>query len=528
MKLRLFVFIIIIMISGQSWGQGSQNNHSALPEIAKDENELLKKIKTQKNEEPFDSFVCRNNNDFKFYLDSINKEYAEFLAKNWKPAYYGGIHYSKEDKEKRPATEEWENENIVVKGRVVDFKAEKRPQPKPPYDILENDKTSTWNTFNFYGTPMKVRWGDAGKFKFQSISNQELSKAYKHFSSNKYNNLLYDCLKLRENYYLCDWAYYKMLQTLSETIFGKDRRNEAVFLQGVLYEQSGYYMRFARDKQRNQLYLLCKIDGDVHDYQIQKDEDTREEYYLFEKDRKDVEFCPNAYQGEQEMSMEIPELPKLEKKLSDERVVYDRNLRFRIPIKINENLIHFFNDYPSSFNKNDTSNTPQWKYFANIPASQEINDIYKILKSEIRGDTIAAVNTILSWVCPHYYALDNRPKPTDGQIGFPYAHDNDRWKHDRTFSADETLYYPDSDCEDHAILFSRIVRDLLNLDVVLVWYQGHLAAAVHFNSGGDGVKVKDDNEKLYTICDPSSYHGRVGLIEREYENAKPKIIKLKK
>ena len=33
-------------------------------------------------------------------------------------------------------------------------------------------------------------------------------------------------------------------------------------------------------------------------------------------------------------------------------------------------------------------------------------------------------------------------------------------------------------CEDRAILFTRIVRDLLGLKCILIYYPGHLASAV--------------------------------------------------
>ena len=64
------------------------------------------------------------------------------------------------------------------------------------------------------------------------------------------------------------------------------------------------------------------------------------------------------------------------------------------------------------------------------------------------------------------------------QTGFEYEYDEKVWGHDRPFFAEETLYYPFCDCEDRAILLSRLVRDLLGLRTLLVFYPGHLAMAV--------------------------------------------------
>jgi hypothetical protein len=54
-----------------------------------------------------------------------------------------------------------------------------------------------------------------------------------------------------------------------------------------------------------------------------------------------------------------------------------------------------------------------------------------------------------------------------------------------------------------------LVRDLLGLDVVLVYYPGHLAMAVNFTEPVKGDYVPLDGRK-FTICDPTYIGGRVG------------------
>lgn len=95
------------------------------------------------------------------------------------------------------------------------------------------------------------------------------------------------------------------------------------------------------------------------------------------------------------------------------------------------------------------------------------------------------------------------------QTAFVYEYDDKVWGCDRAFFADETLYYPYCDCEDRSILFSRLVRDLLGLKVVLIYYPGHLATAVCFteNVNGDYISM---NGKRYTICDPTYIGAPIG------------------
>lgn len=46
---------------------------------------------------------------------------------------------------------------------------------------------------------------------------------------------------------------------------------------------------------------------------------------------------------------------------------------------------------------------------------------------------------------------------------------------ERTLFAEEMYYYPYSDCEDRSILFARLVKDLLGLMVVLLYYPGGIS-----------------------------------------------------
>ena len=149
--------------------------------------------------------------------------------------------------------------------------------------------------------------------------------------------------------------------------------------------------------------------------------------------------------------------------------------------------------------------------YANTPLSQEAkSSLYPALKSVVTGKSqIDAVNRLLNFV----------------QTAFVYEYDDKVWGYDRAFFADETLFYPYCDCEDRSILFSRLVRDLLGLKVVLIYYPGHLATAVHFseNVTGDYVAI---NGTRYVICDPTFIGAPVGRTMPDMDNATAKVILL--
>jgi hypothetical protein len=79
--------------------------------------------------------------------------------------------------------------------------------------------------------------------------------------------------------------------------------------------------------------------------------------------------------------------------------------------------------------------------------------------------------------------------------------------------------------EDRSILLSRLVRDLLALKVVLVYYPGHLATAIHFSNDVRGDYLMLSGTR-YTICDPTYIGASVGMTMPDMDNSKATVILL--
>lgn len=180
-----------------------------------------------------------------------------------------------------------------------------------------------------------------------------------------------------------------------------------------------------------------------------------------------------------------------------------------IDSQVNLNLIQFYNTYPSSEVNGNFMTC--WKMYADTPMDESVSQmLYPDIKNKIEGlSDVQAVNQILNWV----------------QTAFQYEYDDKVWGHDRAFFAEETLYYPYCDCEDRAILFTRLVRDLLGLKCILVYYPGHLASAVCLKQQVNGDYISLDGD-VYTICDPTYIGAPVGITMPEMDNRSAKVIKL--
>lgn len=96
--------------------------------------------------------------------------------------------------------------------------------------------------------------------------------------------------------------------------------------------------------------------------------------------------------------------------------------------------------------------------------------------------------------------------------------------YEKSFYVEENFYYSANDCEDRAVLLAFLVRNLLHLDVHLLYYPGHEATAIRFSDQsikGDGYVYQDGSK--YIICDPTYIGAGVGQCMPEYENVKPKV-----
>ena len=75
-------------------------------------------------------------------------------------------------------------------------------------------------------------------------------------------------------------------------------------------------------------------------------------------------------------------------------------------------------------------------------------------------------------------------------------------------------------------MFSYLVKNLLNLDVVGVRYNDHLATAVAFSSKLSGANFRYKGTR-YTISDPTYINANAGMAMPQYKNSKFKIISLR-
>ena len=457
----------------------------------------------------YEKFSKHAKAEYEDYRAQCNAEYVKFLERAWKEykvlpsiprpkdEVVPPTIMPRQDKNKKQAKE------ILIENVVSPILS--LPQPKPISPIYENDKVEEKNfSFSYMGTTCEVRLPKDLNIRMSGCESCMIATIWKQLATNAMDNTIRDFLALRLKMQLCDWAYLNLIDTFAKAFCGHG--NEAVIMAAFIYSQSGYKMRLGRDCEK--LYLLYGSKHGIYEKGYIVIEGIN--YYPLDDKVERMEISDFSFPQEQSMSLYIENAQKFTIRPSAKRKLASEQYHdVTIDSQVNLNLIQFYNTYPSSeVNGNFMT---RWKMYADMPMDESVSQmLYPDIKNKIEGlSDVQAVNQILNWV----------------QTAFQYEYDDKVWGHDRAFFAEETLYYPYCDCEDRAILFTRLVRDLLGLKCILVYYPGHLASAVCLKQQVNGDYISLDGD-VYTICDPTYIGAPVGITMPEMDNRSAKVIKL--
>ena len=172
----------------------------------------------------------------------------------------------------------------------------------------------------------------------------------------------------------------------------------------------------------------------------------------------------------------------------------------KVTVDVPKALMDFYKAYPQC----------DYSVYFNAPVNAAMeNRILSSLAPLVQGRNEAdAANILINFV----------------QTAFQYQTDGLQFGYEKPFFVEELFYYPYSDCEDRAMLFSYLVRKLLGLDVVLLDYPEHIATAVRFNGNvsGDYLMV---NGRKYIVCDPTYIGASIGMTMPRYKTVSAKVLK---
>jgi hypothetical protein len=458
------------------------------------------KERMRKQYETFQKHAATTYSNFR---QKANAQYAEFMRKNWEQ-----FHASppipvpecpdpvkppvKEDPDKKPI------DNPVPQGNIIPLpEPQKQPQPLDNIPIDTIPDQQQYFSFSFYNVPCKVSWNNNLKFHLPDLKDSTLATTWEHLAGTEYNEFLVDCIQLRAKLSLCDWAFIELLQQLTSQIYQSPDSDESVFLQMFVLCQTGYKVRIARSD-KAKLALLISTDYEIYNRPFIKIEEDH--FYVLNSESKQFDVLPTEFPKEQSLSLRVDTPPALDQTVINQRLLKAKDYPGAyVKTGVNKGAIDFYNSYPYC----------DWKVYAGVHLSKTVREnTYPTLEYAIKNKSeTEAANILINFV----------------QTAFEYKTDDEQFGYERPLFPDETFYYPYSDCEDRAILFSRLVRDLLHLDVVLLHYPGHLATAVHFNQEVEGDYLMVNNVK-YLVCDPTYIGAPIGDAMPQFKKTEAEVV----
>ncbi|MCG4561904.1 hypothetical protein [Bacteroides stercoris] len=406
--------------------------------------------------------------------------------------------------EKKPVVEVVEAEPEAEPAPVVE--ADRRPEPAAE-PRLSVSSTPTSPLYRGESGRSKIMYGGLAfylnnslnrKCSLNGLNENAIADAYEALCNSDYKPLLADCAQIRKDLRLNDWGVFTLVRQVADTYCGT--ANESIVMQQFLLNEMGYKARMARKATEDKMMLFVATDCSIYahpyitlngqNYYNLSGNNEQCQFYMCQKD------SPKAKNS---VGMQLKEAP-----LFPGTVVSSthqaKGSAARVTVDVPKALMDFYKDYPQC----------DYSVYFNAPVNAAMeNRILSSLAPLVQGRNEAdAANILINFV----------------QTAFQYQTDGQQFGYEKPFFVEELFYYPYSDCEDRAMLFSYLVRKLLGLDVVLLDYPEHIATAVRFNGNvsGDYLMV---NGRKYIVCDPTYIGASIGMTMPRYKTVSAKVLK---
>ena len=455
----------------------------------------------------YQEWLKKEKTSYKSFLEKEDQAFADFLKKDWK-AFQAvqGIKYDEKPKPNNIPVAEPEDKPVPPPPEkikpVPEIKIpEKPPAPKPKPKPVVN-KTTNLMTLDFYGAPVSVNYKKDFDFNLSTpINNEVISKAWETIASSKYKVLLEQLQANQKELAINDWGYLALVDVFAKKLF-PGSKNEQHLFSWFIVSKSGYDTKVAY--MDNTIYFLVPSENIIYSNRYVTLDDKK--YYFISMDdpvelKGQIYTYTGQYKGADRLiSMKIVKVPILKNKIGTKNLVFNFNGKsYTIVAQYDNDMIDFLKNYPQT----------ELPIYFDAAVSEYANlSLLRSIKPNLQGmSELEAVNFLLRFV----------------QTAFDYKTDDQQFGKEKYLMMEETLYYPSSDCEDRSILFSYLVKNLLNLDVVGLDYPGHIATAVKFNSDLTGDRV-NYNGQVYIICDPTYINADAGMEMPQFKSVDPKVI----
>lgn len=470
---------------------------------------LLSELSAQDVEKEFEAFQKQQQADFEDFKNKADAEFETFLRETWEK-YNAFTPVPAPTRPEPPMPTEFDKTKPALKPVVIKPAAPKVPETVVPdgkyipiqveIPVVKPGKTVHRTSIDFYGTSFEVATFAIEDLALKGKREPDVADAWKGLCQQDYELLISDCVTLKKEKQLNDWAYVLFTKQIGTQLYGPDCPDDVAFLQMFILNKSGYKVRLAKIDE--QLKLMIAPANTIYGAPYLTMNGSK--YYVFEptsgSSMSIYTYSQDFANAKNLVALDIDALPALAMK-EEKRMFTSSTGDVKVQTAVNKNLINLYDAYPQC----------DVDIHYRAPMSEELrSSLYPQLKVAIAGKSEKdAANILINWV----------------QTAFEYQTDGEQFGYEKPNFLDETFYYPYCDCEDRAMLYSTLIKDLLGLDAILLDYPEHIASAVKFTEDISGDYVVLDDGSRYLICDPTYIGAPIGTCMEQYREVAPGIIR---
>jgi len=441
----------------------------------------------------FADFKRVQSESFTKFRDEKDREFNQYLQSQWQEykAYISPPLYEKPKPKVIPALSEKNppkvGPNLLIKIKPLHVK-ELTPQV---------NKVKGYDTvFDFYGRSVGFNIDEKIKnANFYPKGQKGIINFFSVMAASDYDEIVHTVSVTCKEINLNDWGVYLLVDKLAHTLFTTP--DNAKLFSWFIFNKLGYRVKVALGTNKH-IVVLYAIKGKMYstpNYTL----DGKKFYAVAEYNKSHIgniyTYKENYPQATKALDFELKSLPVLEKNMHTKTLSFkEYGKLYTATYRYNKNLLDFMKSYPQV----------DYKVFFNAPLEYET---YKDIAMDIKKYTdnkkaSEALNFVLRFV----------------QKAFQYERDDEQFGREKVMFAEETLYYDKSDCEDRAVLYARLVKDLFGISVVGVKYKDHMSTALHVPLQGDSVKVAGQR---YVIADATYINASLGQNVPKYKSIIP-------
>ncbi|MEJ7768412.1 MAG: hypothetical protein WKF89_11420, partial [Chitinophagaceae bacterium] len=316
-------------------------------------------------------------------------------------------------------------------------------------------KQASFKQLDVYGDSLQFEMDSSFLINFPPIiSEGSVKYFYEKLNQSHYHSVINALTTFKEQHHPDDWLFYQLVRKVVQQVSPKAENYYRYTLYKLfILAKCGYEVMLSTSGN----YLLFYVQSDENIYNIpSRMKDGKQFVCLNFHDYKNIDFQNNKFteiplnisKSSKGFSYKVTRLPDFKSSDYIEKEIqfnYYQN-KYHFKVKLNPEIQLLFTNYP----------VVDYSTYLNIPLSNETyKSLIPVLKKGLKG--LSEKN-----------GMDYLMRFT--RNAFSYIPDSKNFGGEKRLTAEQTLYYNQSDCEDRVGLFFYLVKEIYNVPMIVLTY----------------------------------------------------------